>query len=298
MEETEDFMVASFKTKIKAVMPWSAEEPHLYQFFVLVKDERGKAVEIVPQLVGFRRFEMLDGVMCLNGKRLIIKGVNRHEFNAQKGRAVTKEDMLWDIIFMKRNNINAVRTSHYPNHSLWYELCDQFGIYVMDEMNLETHGTWDSLSISKLEDHLPGMIYVGKEQFLTAQNLCMRGIKTIRVFFSGLAETNLMQAKISRRYPIIFMRRTAAGWCTMKAYFITGNMILSVIWKAVCMQSLRRSKHIWKMTRKNHILAVNICMQWGIPAAECIFIRNWKTSMKNIRRFHMGLYRPGIDGRE
>lgn len=156
MEETEDFMVASFKTKIKAVMPWSAEEPHLYQFFVLVKDERGKAVEIVPQLVGFRRFEMLDGVMCLNGKRLIIKGVNRHEFNAQKGRAVTKEDMLWDIIFMKRNNINAVRTSHYPNHSLWYELCDQFGIYVMDEMNLETHGTWDSLSISKLEDHLPG----------------------------------------------------------------------------------------------------------------------------------------------
>ncbi|KDE46969.1 hypothetical protein DI43_10900 [Geobacillus sp. CAMR12739] len=99
-------------------------------------------VEVVPQKVGFRRFEIINKVMHLNGKRIVFKGVNRHEFHCRRGRAITKEDMLWDIKTLKRHNINAVRTSHYPNQSYWYELCDEYGIYVIDEMNLETHGTW------------------------------------------------------------------------------------------------------------------------------------------------------------
>lgn len=138
------------------IKPWSAESPVLYQMFILVKDRRGNVVEAVPQDIGFRRFEMIDNIMCLNGKRIVFKGVNRHEFNARRGRAVTKEDMLWDIRFMKRNNINAVRTSHYPNQSLWYRLCDEYGIYVMDEMNLESHGSWQKMGTCDPSWNVPG----------------------------------------------------------------------------------------------------------------------------------------------
>ncbi|MWC27519.1 glycoside hydrolase family 2 TIM barrel-domain containing protein [Paenibacillus sp. MMS18-CY102] len=129
------------------VLPWSAERPYLYTLFVQVYNEAGQLVAAVPQKVGFRRFEMVDNIMCLNGKRIVFKGVNRHEFNCRRGRAITKEDMLWDIRTIKQNNMNAVRTSHYPNQTLWYELCDEYGIYVIDEMNLETHGSWMKMGV-------------------------------------------------------------------------------------------------------------------------------------------------------
>lgn len=138
------------------VHTWSAERPYLYTLMLYVYDEQGELVEVIPQRVGFRRFEMIDKVMKLNGKRIIFKGVNRHEFNCRTGRAVTREDMLWDIRTMKQNNINAVRTSHYPNQSLWYELCDEYGIYVIDEMNLETHGSWQKLGKVEPSWNIPG----------------------------------------------------------------------------------------------------------------------------------------------
>ncbi len=127
---------------IPHIRPWSAEEPNLYTLTVQVKDRDGILLETAKTRVGFRRFELKDGLMRLNGKRILFKGINRHEFDSKRGRAVTKEDMLWDIRFFKQNNINAVRTSHYPNQSLWYRLCDEYGIYLIDETNLETHGTW------------------------------------------------------------------------------------------------------------------------------------------------------------
>ena len=109
--------------------PWSGEEPNLYELVVYVLDKEERIIEIASTEYGFRRFEIKNKIMCLNGKRIIFKGVNRHEFSATRGRAITKEEMLYDIKFMKRNNINAVRTSHYPNQSLWYRLCDEYGIY-------------------------------------------------------------------------------------------------------------------------------------------------------------------------
>src|SRR5213080_2913130 len=99
-------------------------------------------IETISCKVGFRKFEIKDGLMKINGKRIVFKGINRHEFTAEKGRAIGYEDMVQDIKLMKKYNINAVRTSHYPNHPLWYDLCDQYGLYVIDETNLETHGTW------------------------------------------------------------------------------------------------------------------------------------------------------------
>ncbi|WP_255584915.1 glycoside hydrolase family 2 TIM barrel-domain containing protein [Virgibacillus saliphilus] len=124
---------------------WSAENPYLYQAYIQLYDQSGELIEVIPQQVGFRRFEMKNSIMHINGKRIIFKGVNRHEFNCYHGRSVTKEDMLWDIKTLKQHNINAVRTSHYPNKTEWYELCDRYGIYVIDEMNLETHGTWQKM---------------------------------------------------------------------------------------------------------------------------------------------------------
>lgn len=124
---------------------WSAEAPHLYPYSLTIEDETGTVVETAYGNAGFRRFVMQDGLMILNGKRIVFKGVNRHEWNWRSGRAISYEDMLCDVRLMKQNNINAVRTSHYPNRSEWYDLCDAYGIYLIDETNLETHGTWQRL---------------------------------------------------------------------------------------------------------------------------------------------------------
>ncbi|MBT9774924.1 DUF4981 domain-containing protein [Clostridium sp. MCC353] len=148
---------------IPAVRPWSGEQPYLYTLYITVMDKHGNTVEIVPLKTGFRRFEMIDNIMCLNGKRLVFRGINRHEFNVRRGRAVTEEDMLWDIRFMKQHNINAVRTCHYPNQSLWYQLCDQYGIYLIDEANLESHGSWQKMGACEPSWNVPGSLAEWKE---------------------------------------------------------------------------------------------------------------------------------------
>lgn len=146
----------TLRTEIPSIQPWSGEIPYLYQLFLSVEDSQGNLIEVVPQKVGFRSFEMIDRVMHLNGKRIVFKGVNRHEFNVRSGRCITEEDMLWDIQFMKKHNINAVRTSHYPNQSLWYRLCDTYGIYLIDEANLESHGSWQKLGVCEPSWNVPG----------------------------------------------------------------------------------------------------------------------------------------------
>ncbi|MEH7250847.1 glycoside hydrolase family 2 TIM barrel-domain containing protein [Neobacillus niacini] len=146
----------SITMPVKQPALWSAENPYLYKLFIQIYNESGNLVEVVPQKIGFRRFELVNKIMLLNGKRIVFKGVNRHEFNPRRGRAITKEDMLWDIKTLKRHNINAVRTSHYPNQSLWYELCDEYGVYVIDEMNLETHGSWQKMGKVEPSWNIPG----------------------------------------------------------------------------------------------------------------------------------------------
>ncbi|MEH7480919.1 glycoside hydrolase family 2 TIM barrel-domain containing protein [Neobacillus drentensis] len=146
----------SISMTVDSPVLWSAESPYLYKLYLQLYNETGSLVEVVPQNVGFRRFELVDKIMFLNGERIVFKGVNRHEFNPRRGRAITKEDMLWDIKTMKRHNINAVRTSHYPNQSYWYELCDEYGVYVIDEMNLETHGSWQKMGAVEPSWNIPG----------------------------------------------------------------------------------------------------------------------------------------------
>ena len=130
--------------KVNAPKLWSAEIPNLYDLLIILKDLSGNVVGVIKQHVGFRRFEMKDGLMLINGKRIVFNGVNRHEFNTHTGRVPDRAAVLQDIITMKQNNINAIRTSHYPDDSYLYELCDIYGLYMIAENNMETHGTWDA----------------------------------------------------------------------------------------------------------------------------------------------------------
>ena len=141
---------------LKNIAPWSAEEPTLYELTVLVVGHDGPLVEKIVQRIGFRTFRIEDGIMKLNGKRVVFKGADRHEFDAKRGRAITRQDMIDDIMFCKRHNINAIRTSHYPNQEYWYDLCDQYGIYLIDETNMETHGSWVANNIETPETAVPG----------------------------------------------------------------------------------------------------------------------------------------------
>ncbi|MBL4828745.1 MAG: beta-galactosidase, partial [Aliivibrio sp.] len=119
---------------------WSAEVPNLYRCVITLLDEVGQVVDVETYQVGFRKVEIKQGQLCLNGQALMIRGVNRHEHHPERGHAVNETDMIQDIKLMKQYNFNAVRTAHYPNHPRWYELCDEMGLYVCDEANIETHG--------------------------------------------------------------------------------------------------------------------------------------------------------------
>lgn len=134
---------------------WSAEQPNLYTLVLQVTDAQGQDIQFISCKVGFRKFEIADGLMKINGKRILLKGVNRHEFSCDTGRALGIEEMIQDVKLMKAHNINAVRTSHYPNNTKWYELCNEYGLYVIDETNLETHGSW-TYNQTEEGDTVPG----------------------------------------------------------------------------------------------------------------------------------------------
>ncbi len=133
-----------FRESVQAPKLWSAEQPYLYELEIEAVGASGEIEEYTAQKVGFRKFEMKDNRMLLNGKRIVFKGVNRHEFSSVSGRHVSYEELEKDIVTMKQNNINAIRTSHYPDDIAIYDLCDRYGIYMIAECNMETHGTWDA----------------------------------------------------------------------------------------------------------------------------------------------------------
>jgi beta-galactosidase len=136
----------AFKTTIKDVLPWTAETPSLYTLFITLLDKNGQVLEVVPQKIGFRTVEISKNNLLVNGKRIYLKGVNRHEHNAKQGHCLTHEDMRKDMEMMKKLNINAVRNSHYPPDPYWMELCDEYGLYVVDEANIESHGRYYDLA--------------------------------------------------------------------------------------------------------------------------------------------------------
>lgn len=152
----------SIRVDVEQVKPWDNHNPYLYNTYIELY-ENGQLVEVVPYKVGFRRLEMIDKVMHLNGKRLILLGVNRHEWNAKTGRVIGLEEMVLDMKCIKKNNINAVRTCHYPDQIPWYYMCDEEGIYLMSETNLESHGSFQKLGAIEPSCNVPGSIPQWKE---------------------------------------------------------------------------------------------------------------------------------------
>lgn len=146
LQSTEGVLDGETQFVLKVDHPelWSAETPVLYDLLLEVTAEDGTVQELIPQRVGFRRFEMKDHIMMLNGKRIVFKGVNRHEFSSVSGRVVSREELIKDLTTMKQNNINAIRTCHYPDAVGIYDLCDEYGIYMIAECNMESHGTRDT----------------------------------------------------------------------------------------------------------------------------------------------------------
>ena len=151
-------------TETGVMKSWDNHHPYLYHATVELKNaENGNLLEIIPYDIGFRRVEIIDKVIYLNGKRLVITGVNRHEWSPKTGRCIGLEEMHSDIACMLKNNINAVRTCHYPDQIPWYYLCDEAGIYVMAECNLESHGTFQKLGAVEPSCNVPGSIPQWKE---------------------------------------------------------------------------------------------------------------------------------------
>jgi beta-galactosidase len=137
----------SFSKKIKHPKQWSAEMPNLYLLTLELIDKNERVMEVMSRKIGFREVEITNGQLLVNGRAPYFKGVDRHEIQPDAGRVVSEETMIRDILIMKQHNINAVRTSHYPNQTRWYDLCDEYGIYVIDETNIESHELWGNLHI-------------------------------------------------------------------------------------------------------------------------------------------------------
>lgn len=149
---------------LKDIHLWDNHEPYRYQLIIKIYDQNGRLLELIPYKFGFRRIEISsDSVVLLNGQRLIINGVNRHEWNATSGRTISISDMEDDLETFKKNNINAVRTCHYPDQIPWYYLCDQNGIYMMAENNLESHSTWQKMGKVEPSDNVPGSLKQWRE---------------------------------------------------------------------------------------------------------------------------------------
>ena len=166
LKKENEYLEGTICADLETVELWDNHDPYLYHAYVELKAEDGSLAEVIPYDIGFRRIEIIDKIIYLNGKRLIIIGVNRHEWNPKTGRCIGLEDMRADIACMLRNNINSVRTCHYPDQIPWYYMCDNAGIYVMAETNLESHGSFQKLGAIEPSCNVPGSLPQWKEAVL------------------------------------------------------------------------------------------------------------------------------------
>lgn len=166
LEKNNGELIGTIETNVENIKLWDNHNPYLYHAYVELTTLNNELLEVIPYDIGFRRIEIIDKVMYLNGERLIITGVNRHEWNPKTGRCIGMEEMNADMDCLLRNNINAVRTCHYPDQIPWYYLCDEAGIYVMAETNLESHGTFQKLGAIEPSCSVPCSIPQWKEAVL------------------------------------------------------------------------------------------------------------------------------------
>lgn len=220
-----------FSFPISAPQKWSAENPYLYSLFITLLDEKNQTVEVISHKVGFREIEIRNGQLLVNGKAIYLKGVNRHEFDPDHGRTISKASMIHDIKLMKQHNINSVRTSHYPNDPIWYELCDEYGLYVMDEANIESHELWEK-GIYLAQDSIWQWAFVDRGQSMVLRD---RNYASIIMWSlgneTGMGENfQLMATAIKLNdptRPIHYESRNPAYAHSLPAFDIISNMYAS-----------------------------------------------------------------------
>ena len=275
--ELRDKEICEGSCNVKNPLLWSAEKPNLYEVKIIVKDTHGNETEFISQLAGFRRFEMVDGLMKLNGKRIVFKGVNRHEFSSITGRVPNRDEVIKDIVTMKKNNINAIRTSHYPDDSMLYKLCDIYGIYMIAENNLESHGTWEAYN----KGYVDLDFVVPKDK--TVPTHAIRGIKIIRQSLSGHAAMSRLAARPYMRCHSFSDSLISIVWFIMREYLAIEAIMTQATWKARCILRLQALKNSWQSILRNRLSAANIHMQWEIPAVLCTNIQSLQTASLDIR---------------
>ena len=260
-----------FEKEVEHPKLWSAEHPELYTLTVELFDESGNCVEYISQNIGFRRFEMKDGIMTLNGKRIVFKGVNRHEFSSKTGRAVSKEEVLQDIITMKQNNINAIRTCHYPDASGIYELCDRYGLYMIAENNLESHGSWDAASHGLVPEDtiVPGDNMDWEPMMLDRVNSCYQRDKNHPAILIWSVGNESYGGKVIFDMSEKFRALDHTVLCIMRGFSMTAGMRERATWKARCTPAWKILRSFWQNIRKNHLSAVSTPMRWEIPVGRC-----------------------------
>ena len=268
---------------------WSAEEPNLYDLDMEVYDENGMLQEIIPEKVGFRRFEMKDGIMTLNGKRIVFKGVNRHEFSSVTGRHVSREELIQDIVTMKQNNINAIRTCHYPDASPIYRLCDEYGLYMIAENNLESHGSWD---VAELTGDYTDIVPHNKPEWLgmmldRVNSMYQRDKNHPAILIWSCGNESFGGKDIFEMSE--FYRKNDPtrlvhyeGLFHDRSYNATSDME-SQMYPSV------EAKNFWQRIRASRLSAASTLMQWEIPVAQCINIQILLTQNRNIRVVSSGI---------
>ena len=264
----------TFTWRVDAPVLWSAEDPQLYDLELTVSDANGNVQEIIPQKVGFRRFEMKDGIMTLNGKRIVFKGVNRHEFSSVSGRHVSEEELRKDLTTMKLNNINAIRTCHYPDMSKIYELCDEFGLYMIDETNLESHGSWDVAEMTKDFTYtVPHNKPEWLEMMLDRANSMYQRDKNHPAILIWHAVMSLSVEKIFLKCHSYSTEKIRPDLFTMKVSAMIVVTTTPVIWKVRCIRLWKQSRSSLQKMTANRSSAVSTHMQWEIPAVQCTSIQ-------------------------
>ena len=270
---------------VKNPLLWSAEKPNLYEVKIIVKDTHGNETEFISQLAGFRRFEMVDGLMKLNGKRIVFKGVNRHEFSSITGRVPNRDEVIKDIVTMKKNNINAIRTSHYPDDSMLYKLCDIYGIYMIAENNLESHGTWEAYNKGyvDLDFVVPKDKPQWREMMLDRANSCYQRDKNHPAILIWSCGNESFGGKTYMRCHNFSDSLISIVWCIMREYLAIEAIMTQATWKARCILRLQALKNSWQSILRNRLSAANIHMQWEIPAVLCTNIQSLQTASLDIR---------------
>ena len=269
---------------------WSAEEPNLYDLDMEVYDENGMLQEIIPEKVGFRRFEMKDGIMTLNGKRIVFKGVNRHEFSSVTGRHVSREELIQDIVTMKQNNINAIRTCHYPDASPIYRLCDEYGLYMIAENNLESHGSWD---VAELTGDYTDIVPHNKPEWLgmmldRVNSMYQRDKNHPAILIWSCGNESFGGKNIFEMSE--FYRKNDPtrlvhyeGLFHDRSYNATSDM------ESQMYPSVEAIKEFLAKMTASRLSAASTLMQWEIPVAQCINIQILLTQNRNIRVVSSGI---------